>query len=312
MSKNDSLWRTTAIEKQIEAIRAHGKRPSGRHRPKLRFLVTYAGLMIVVLAVLSVILSGGGAQANPTQSAAAAEKARTLTFTSTTVLRAPGRAPQTTREEGAVNLTQPAYRIRIFTSTSSIGFERRVFRRALYVRPFRRHGPSPWVAAELRPPAVIAPSAQGSNGLADALGLLQVLRHIPGKLLGREHAEGTALVHYRATTTIGRYLQAIGQPVPHTLSLAGVVIDVWLDSMNRVHRAVRRFSIPGTAPATLEIRNHFQNYGRPIEIETPPGVWLVGSEPLDAVANDPVSANVLRDIEAHTHRATGPEPRPPL
>ena len=305
--RKDRLWRTPTIDAQIEAIRARGRHAPNR-RPYLQLAGSVGGL-IVVLAVLAVILSGG-ARANPSQSAAAAEKARTLTFTSYSILRAPGQVRQIAHEEGAINLAQPGYRIRIFSVGSPVGFERRVFPRALYVRPLRPHGPSPWVAAELSPPVVIAPTAQGSNGLADPLGLLEVLRHVPSKLLGRERAEGTTLEHYRATTTLDQYLQAIGQPIPRSLSSPGVVIDVWLDSTNRVHRAVRRFSIPGTAPATLEIRNHFQNYGRPIAIEAPPGVPPVGSEPLDPVANDPVSANVLKDLEAHAHHTTGRRAEP--
>jgi hypothetical protein len=299
--RKDRPWRTPTIDGQIEAIRTHGRHPRPRRQRMYPRVAGSAGALIVVLAALAVIFSGGGARADPTQSAAAAERARTLTFTSYSILRAAGQAPQIAHEEGAINLAQPGYRIRIFSVGRPLGFERRVFPRAVYVRPLRRHGPSPWVAAELSPPAVIAPTAQGSNGLADPLGLLAVLRHVPSKLLGRERVEGTTLEHYRAMTTLDQYLQAIGQPVPPSLSSAGVVIDVWLDSTNRVHRAVRRFSIPGTASATLEIRNHFQNYGHPIAIEAPPGVQLVGSEPLDPVANDPVSANVLKDLEAHTH-----------
>lgn len=303
--RKDKAWRTPTIEAQIQAIAARGRQQQPRRRRTHLQVAGSAAALIVLLALLTVIIGGGGARADPTQSAAAAERAKTLTFTSTSVLRARDRAPENAHEEGAINLAQPAYRIRIFTAGSPIGFERRVFPRALYVRPLRPHGPSRWVAAKLSPPAVIAPTAEGSNGLADPLGLLEVLRHVPSRLLGHERAEGTTLDHYRATTTLGRYLHAIGQPTP-ALSPARVVIDVWLDSTNRVHRAVRTFSIPGSRPATLEIRNQFRNYGRPLAVEAPPGVTLVGSEPLDPVANDPITANVLRAIETHTHDPAAP------
>lgn len=305
MSQHEpGLWQTPTIDAQIDAIRTHGA-PPPRRRRSLQ-IAGSASALVVALGMLIVFLSGGGASANPTKSAAAAERAETLTFTSTSVLRAPGQPRQTAREEGAINLAQPAYRIRIFSDRSPIGFERRVFPRALYVRPLRRRGPSTWVAAELRPPAVIAPTARGSNGLADILGLLEVLRHIPSTLIGREPSAGTSLSHYRATTTLRQYLRAIGQPAPPSFAAADVVIDVWLDPANRVHRAIRKFTIPSQSPATLEIRNHFQNYGRPIAIEPPGGVALVGSEPLNPVANDPVAANVIQALEAQSHQAVGP------
>lgn len=305
MSQNDSPWRTTAIAKQIGAIRAHGKQPFPRRRRRARLLAVYASLMVLILAAAIAILSIGGAQANPTQSAAAAEKAKTLTFTSTSVLRAPGQTPQAAREEGVINLAQPAYQIRVFAGSGAIGFERRVFPDAVYVRPLRRRGPSPWDAANLKPPAVIAPTAQGSNGVADVLGLLEVLRHAKSKLVGRERRDGTILAHYRATTTLGSYLRSIRQSVPRSLSKAPAQIDVWLDPANRVRLAIRRFTIPAPRPAVLELRSSFGGYGSPVAIGRPPGVQPRGFQALDPVANDPVSANVLRSLEDRSrHPAT--------
>lgn len=260
-------------------------------------------MVVLAVASLALIVGGGGVHANPTRSAAAAEQAKTLTFSSTTVFRAPGHARETSREEGAINLAEPAYRVRIFDLRGQVAFERRVFPRALYVRPLRSRRPSRWVAAELCPRAVIAPTARGSNGVADILGLLEVLRHTTSRRIGEEESGGISVVHYRVTTTLGRYLGAIGQPAPPPLAAGGVVINVWIDSENRVRRAVRRFTILGSPASTLEIRTRFGDYGRPITITTPPGVPHVGSEPLDPFANDPVTENVLRAVEAHNPRS---------
>lgn len=306
MPKDSHPWSgSPPMEQVFDAIRRQDPDPWHRRLGKARGLISSALVLMLGLAVVAVIVSGGGAQADPSLSATAAEKAKTLRFSTTSLLRVPGLRPQTAQETGEINLALPAYRVRVYSGGSPIGFERLVFPRAVYVRPLRPRRPSPWVAAALSPPAVIAPTARGTNGIADPLGLLEVLRHAVSSFIGRETIQGATLYRYRADISLGAYLRAIGQAVPHALSYAPVRIGVWLDSDSRVRRVTRLFSIPGRQPATLEIDSRFNGYSKHVSIEPPAGVPLRGVEPLDPVANDPVSASVLHALETRSrHPAT--------
>ncbi len=319
-TERENPWRTpTLIDlgEQFERLEREQLSPAPGS-PRRRGLGWRAvGALGMTLAVMVAVLTlaftqrAPRAQADVREAAAAAEKARTFTFESSSVLSAAGRSNQTTHETGAVDLSAPGYRVRIVSGSRGRGFERIVFTHALYVQPFRSGKTFAWSGVRLRPAAVIAPKAGGSSGVADPLGLLAVLSESKGaERVGSEQVHSVATVHYRLRSTLEAFLMAQGQSLDSGAAKSTVVVDVWLDAENRVRLARRLFLLGGARHARLLVTTSFDAYGVPVTLSAPTGVSLLVAEPLNRVAGDPVSASLLVALKLRSRHPATPAIHP--
>ncbi len=318
-SQGHDPWRTpTLIDlgEEFERLEREQHMPASprRRTPSWRLAGSLAVLAALTVAIVALLAQHTPrAQADVRGAAAAAEKARTFTFRSTSVLSVPGGGEgQQAEETGMVDLAKPGYRVRIVSGGSAgRGFERIVLTHALYVQPFRADRTFAWAGVRLRPAAVIAPKTGGSSGVADPLGLLAVLSKSRNAVrVGAQEIEGVATVHYRLRSTVGEFLREQGQSVDSLAARSPVVIDVWLDSQNRVLLAKRLFVLGGAHPLRLLVTTSFTGYGEPVALSVPKGVSLVVSEPLNRVAGDPLSASLLVALKLRSRHPATPAIRP--
>jgi hypothetical protein len=292
---------------------ARRRRVPSRRAPSWRAagaLATGVALLIAVLA-LALTQRPSRAQADVRGAAAAAEKARTFSFDSTSVLSIAGQSDQTAEETGVVDLAKPGYRVRIVSGSMGRGFERIVLTHALYVQPFRADRAFAWAGVRLRPAAVIAPKAGGSSSVADPLGLLEVLSESKGAVrVGTQQIDGVPTTHYRLRSTLGAFLLAQGEHLNSSAANSPVVINVWLDDANEVRLASRLFILDGAPQARLLVTTSFDAYGAPVTLNVPPGVALPVVESLNRVAGDPVSASLLVALKLRSRHPATPAIHP--
>jgi hypothetical protein len=295
------------FERVAAALDASAKPPSQRRRRwRLQAGAGLVAIMGVSIALVALMVHSAGAS-DVRRSAAAAEKAGTFTFLSTSELTFSSGARQTARQTGAVDLNVPGYRLRISEGADGAGFERLVFPRTLFVRHVGRRHPGPWREVALSPPVEIAPKVGGSGGISDPLGLLAVLRDSNGaRQIGHEEIEGISTTHFRLQTTLGRFLRDEGVTAPARLSSDLVTVDVWLDSASRVIRAQRLFDLGIQRGARLLVTTDFAGYGSIVGLHPPQHPLRSGVvERLNPVAADPLSASVLAALlNGSRHPAT--------
>jgi hypothetical protein len=270
--------------------------PPGQHRRRRRRQAGAAVAAIIAGSIALVVLMVYSAGASDVRrSAAAAEKAGTFTFTSTSDLTLPDGTRQTARQSGAVDLTAPGYRVRSNAAAHGPGFERLVFPHVLYVRAIGGRHPGPWREIALSPPVEIAPKVGGSGGVSDPLGLLAVLRASSGaQEIGQEQIEGVETTHFRLETTLAPFLGAEGISAPARVGRNTVSVDVWLDSASRVIRAERLYELGGRGGARLLVTTDFAGYGSLVGLHPPHNPLHTGVvQRLNPVAGDPLSATVL-------------------
>jgi hypothetical protein len=292
---------------------ARRRRTTRRRAPSWRAASALTAVAALLIAVLAFALTQrpSRAQADVRGAAAAAEKARTFSFISTSVLSIAGQSDQTADETGVVDLTKPGYRVRIVSGDRNRGFERIVFTHALYVQPFRADRAFAWAGVRLRPAAVIAPKAGGSSSVADPLGLLEVLSESKGAVrVGTQQIDGTPTTHYRLRSTLGAFLRAQGEHLDSSAASSPVVINVWLDGANQVLLASRLFILDGVRQARLLVTTSFDAYGAPVVLNVPPGVPLPVAESLNRVAGDPVSASLLVALKLRSRHPATPAVHP--
>jgi hypothetical protein len=310
-------WRTTtlvALGEEFQRLEDEQlqRRPEHNRRRRVRLqVVSGLTLLILTAGVLGILFTQHAprALADVTDAAAAAEKAKTFGFDSKSVFKFADGSSQSAEEAGTVDFVTPAYRARIDSGAGSGGFERVVFAHALYERRVGPHASPAWIGVHLQPRAVIAPVAGASSGVADPLGLLDVLsRGNRAMRVGRQQIDGVQTLHYRLRSTLGEFLRAQGQKASPTQAATPVVIDVWLDDANRVRLASRLFLLDGHGHGGAEqllITTSFSGYGAPVRLRAPAGVRLVGTQPLNPVADDAVSANLGGQLAQHSrHPAT--------
>jgi hypothetical protein len=306
-------WRTPTLislgedfQRLEQQERMPAPRPPARSGRGWRTASAFA-LVAVLVAVLAVALTGhpSRALADVRDAAAAAERAKTFVFHSTSVLSVAGAKPEVTSETGAIDLATPGYRVRVAAPGSGTGFERIVFPHALYVQPFEAEKRYPWAGVRLRPTAVIAPTMQGGRSVDDPLGLLAVLSQSRGAVrVGSQRIDGVETTHYRLRSTLGAFLRAQEQASP-------VIIDVWLDGADQVLLASREFLLGGPRRVQLQIRTSFTGYGAPVTLSAPRGVSLEVTESLNSAAKDVVGANVLDAVRNQSRHPATPDVHPP-
>jgi hypothetical protein len=253
-------------------------------------------LAVIVAAALIIVLMVHSASASDVRhSAAAAEKAGTFTFTSSSVLTFINGTRETARQSGAVDLSVPGYRVQTTTSARATGFERIVFPHTLYVRPIGASHPGPWREITLVPAVEIAAKVGGSTGISDPLGLLAVLRHSHGaQKIGEQTIGRIDTTHFRLQTTLGPFLRDEGVTAPARVGSDPVTVDVWLNSASRVIRARRLFDLGAPRGARLLVATDFTGYGSIVGLRAPTHPLRSGVvERLNPVAADPLSASVL-------------------
>jgi hypothetical protein len=295
-------WRTPALDgfgEQLghldrEAIsrRRASHRSGGSRAP--RVLAGVGVLTAALLAALALILASRHAppaQADPTGAARAALKAGSFTFQTTAVLSLAGASTDTVTESGAVDLKAHAYQLRVGSQPGKPGLERVMFTDAIYVRATSPGRIFAWDGVRLHPAAVIAPTVGAVKGIADPLGLLEVLSHSPASTrVGEQRIDGTPTTHYRLHSTLAQFLSTQGERVAPGVRVRGVLIDVWLDRSNRVLLARRVFSFGGSRQGQLTVRTSFAKYGSTVTIKRPDAVSLLGQQRPTTIAEDPLNS----------------------
>jgi hypothetical protein len=319
--EHDDQWRTSGLLAlgdefaRLERDQLQVKVPPSPSRTLPRWGTAVGAVAVAALAAVVLVVAltqqASRALADVRGVVAAAEKAKTFTFASNSVLDLDDRKPQVTVETGAVDLAAPAYRVRVAPGETGVGFERLVFTHALYVRPITASAARSWIGVRLSPAAVIAPSANVSNGVGDPLGLLEVLSQSKGAVrVAHQRLDGVLTVHYRLRSTLGAFLRAQNQSIAARLAASPVLIDVWLDEANRVLLARRQFQVGGSRHASLSITTSFAAYGKPVALSAPGGVSTNVVESLNPVAGDPVSASLLAALKLGSRHPGSPAIHP--
>jgi hypothetical protein len=286
------------MERAAATLDASATRP-GQHGRRGRVeagAALMATIVVVIVVVVLMVRSAGAIDVR--RCAAAAEKAGTFTFASTSDLSFADGMRQSERQSGAVDLTAPGYLARSTAGAQGSGFERLVFLRALYVRGVGGQHPDPWREIRLSPSVEIAPKIGGSDWISDPLGLLAVLRESNGaKKIGPAQIGGVTTTQFRLQTTLAPFLQAEGISAPAAAGRDPVRVDVWLDDANRVIRTQQLFDLGGPRGVRLLVTTDFRGYGSSVELRPPPDrrhtgvVWR-----LNPVTSDPLSGRVLSTL----------------
>jgi hypothetical protein len=266
-------------------------------------------VLVAIVAVLTVAASQRAprALADLSGAAAAAIKAKSFAFTSRSVLSFSDGKPQVASETGVVDLARPGYRVQVDSGPGTAGFERIVFKHALYVRRVGTPGARSWIGVHLRPEATIAPTKGASSGISDPLGLLAVLSQSKHAVrLGTERVGGEATIHYRLRSDLRDFLRAQGQKLGASAGAATAVVDVWLDNSNRVRLVRRLFLLGGARHARLLVSTSFDSYGMPVRLPAPAGVTLSGTQPPASAVQDVVSSSVLGAVQVRSRHPSVP------
>jgi hypothetical protein len=266
--------------------------------------------VVIVVAVLAFSQLRGAprAFADPTRAAAAAEQAGSFTFETTSKLFVGSRLSRTSTVGGEIDLAGTGS-FKVHVHSGGVGFERIVFPDRVYARGIGRHGASAWLGATLSPKVSITPYSTSGGGLGDPLGLTAVLHtHRGARDLGSKEIEGERTQHYSLTLTLGSFLPA-DSAVAAATRVIPVEVQVWQERLQRLVLAVRTFRIGGPNRERLVVSTHFRNYGQPTSFEAP-HTPLVGTQPLNATADDPLGASVLHALTFGTGHGGTPAAQP--
>jgi len=277
-----------------------------RRRRLLPIGAATVALTAAAIVVVSQLHSTSGALADPTKAAAAADRAGSFAFITRSELFAAGSPAALSTTHGVVSLKgSGAFKVRVM-SPPGVGFERVVVSHAMYVRVVDARGERAWVGVHLKPAVRVSTEAGSSGGLGDPLSLLSGLAHSHDA-----RRESTAIVdgrdtrHYVLTLPLDALL-ARGTTAPASLRSIPVRIDVWQASDQQLVRAIRTYDIGGPRHLRLTIWTDFRGYGRPAVIKVPRHTPLVGYQPPNATADDPLGESVLGSLAAGRGHSANP------
>jgi hypothetical protein len=298
--------RAKALEAQlVEREDAQFAQRVARQRRTLRWrraaiAVTGSVVLVAVVVVVIALRQPARAVADPHKAAEAALQAETFSFATRSERLVGHRARNISRSVGAVNLKHPSFRVRVTGPSGIEGFERIVFPDRIYFRhvgPTARHS---WQGARISPRATIGVRAGSGGGLGDNLGLLALLATASDvRQVGRTQER-----HYVINSTLGALISVEGEHAAPRIAALPLQVEVWQDAQNRLTRAVRVFSLRPNGSEKLRVATRFTRYGRPTAIAAPVGVALVGSQPLNPFADDPLGAQVLTALTVGAGRTT--------
>lgn len=297
-AEHDRRW--ADHERQLAEQRARRR----ARRARLAAATAAAAAAVVIGALLIELRGTSRAAAAPDQAAAAAQRAGTFAFLSTSELLAGTRLVRASRTTGEVNLRRHAFRSTVTEAGAVSGFERIVFPTAIYTRATAGRASRFWVGSRISPPVSISVSAGTVDGFSDPLGLLAVLSRLHHATpIGTAREHGFLIWGYTVTTTFGALAAIEGRRVSSPLASTPVTIDVWQDVDNHLIRAVRTFALP--AGERLRVSTRFSRYGRPTSIVRP-SRRTVGEQPLDPFAADPIGASVLTALAVGVGHTSAP------
>lgn len=296
--ENDAGWADD------QAQLAEARAPRRARRARLAAVSAAAAAAVVIIALFVELHGTPRAAAAPDQAAAAAHKAGTFAFLSTSELLAGTRLVRASRTTGEVNLRRHAFRSTVTEAGAGTGFERIVFPTAVYTRATAGRASRFWVGSRISPPVSISVRAGTVDGFSDPLGLLTVLSHLHHATpIGTVREHGVVIWGYTVTATFGALAAIEGRRVSLAIASTPVTIEVWQDVDNHLIRAVRTFALPGDEQ--LRVSTRFSRYGRPTSIVRP-SRHTVGSEPLDPFAADPIGASVLTALAVGVGHTSAP------
>lgn len=307
MSREDDRWRLPALERFGEQLRGaeNAEQHTGEDRPsRWRGFGARAAVLIVTLALIAAVLNvvtPAGALSPINHAPVAAEKSRSVRFSSGVEVSLNGRRLTRFSEHGVLDFVTGEYDTTLNLSAERI--ERRRVGNVYFgaewqagVRPRRSRWHAirvPQVGSKFRP-------APGGYALVDPQVALRVLgeSRSPVRVIGHERLAGVGTTHYRLSTNLAAFLAAARSSLADIPSYKRVrtELDVWLDRQGRPTR-VEATSLGRSrfGNATITTRVDFTDYGVPVIVRPPANAMFStrnGTGPLSPLGGDP-----LRTVE---------------
>jgi len=307
MTREHDRWRMPALDRlgaQLrEAERAALKAPtrSRKRRPCRLSARSAAAAVIAALAAAGAVLeivAPAGALSPVNRAPLAAERSRSVRFTSAQTITLNGRRVTRVTETGALDFATGEFATTLIVGETSERIERRRVGATFYIEQVSedatRARRTRWSAISVGRKNLRSFSLPGGYSLIDPEVLFRVMANArtPVAFIGHQTVDGKQTTQYRLATTLDAF-SAAARDRPIRGSAPNDVLatlDVWLDAKGRPVRAQATFSGRsrfGTATMTTVV--DFTAYGAAVVVEAPPRLAISprGIRTLPSAIGDP-------------------------
>lgn len=307
-------WRTPSLDRLGDELRkleeAENRLPD-RRRPlshwRAKVVGSWAAIAAIVGTGITLALTGGAALArSPVNRApAAAERSRSVQFTTIVSVEGSGAANGTLREHGAIDFVRHALESTATSNTGQAAIRRLSVNGVFYAMASGSAAGAPrsnWIALRAPRTGAGAAEALGSEALTDPPSLLAALAATRAHVvdLGPTTLDRQQVAQYRLRSKVMSLYPDIKRSEFSSVGAVPVTLNVWLDNAGRPVQVQERFA--PRADATLQVVTRFSSYGTPVVIAAP--TQNVVPAPAGSPLPDPVAADLaalLPTVGAHRH-----------
>jgi hypothetical protein len=303
---DEDPWRTPSLDELGRRFAELEARPPKRvSRP--RWLAAWssaaATLGVAVAAVLFATTRSADASSPVNRAPAAAVKAGTVAYNSTTTVTVDGHPTTTLIGRGSINFRAGSYRAIVQNTREVESVERIRVGTTLYTGvAASAAGPSGWVAIPLGHQGILSdPDVPGSGALTDPPAVLRAmsLTRAHARADGEATINGTKASGFSTTVPLSAFFADTA--VPAAVGRSRVGLTVWVGPKDRPMR-IREQVKSLTGSAVLMTIWTFDHFGVPVQITAPTdriaraGAGSAGPDPL---ARDLISRFLAHATEPH-------------